>query len=163
MTEKATLEKYGRCFSDKNITVKNMLCLALFVSGDLDATEQIDEIVDDLEAEECLSLFAFPSSYPYIEDDDREDWAETILEYRHGWLILAYVRRPMNISFDENGRAISWSLRGISHQVLVYAETLEDALEKVSVGADEILEKVFNEAREEQGLPKRSGTTQWSE
>lgn len=152
MDEKALIKKSGNRFFDMSVCITQIICLGLLDPADSSSIDQLKELTDDLERDELSALFG----KKVFDDGDEENWPEQIINYFPGWLIVAYVAQPRRISFDrETGEPTMYSYEGISMVLRVYAETFEETLRKVADKAAQYRERIFNEARREQGLPEK--------
>lgn len=146
--------QYSRIFYDLDVTVTRLACLALLNPSDPMATTPIEEMTDDLEFSEYAELFGFDEKE--LEKEDMNISNELVIEMLHGWLVSALVMLPRNISFfmEEGGRVSGYSTSGRFRPLLVYADTLEQALDSIIQKAELERHDIFNQARKEQGFPE---------
>lgn len=147
------IKQYSQDFYDKNVSIGRMVCLGLLSFDSYEALNMLDDMTDDLDAQEYANLFGIEP----VEEDERDEpfIHELTIEKCHGWLIEAQVAEPRNVDFKETGKIRSYSTGGVYFPILVYAATFEEALKIIKDKADTKRNAAFNKARREQGLTEQ--------
>jgi hypothetical protein len=148
-----SMQRYGSIFYDMDVTVTRLSCLALLDNSNPHAVDQIEEMTDDLDFSEYAALFGFDEAE--LEADDMAISNELVIEFRRGWLVSALAMLPQNISFMEDGSVSGYSSSATFRPLLVYADTLEQALDGIIQKTEMERHEIFNKARKEQGLPEQ--------
>lgn len=146
------MNQYGSTFYDLDITVRQMICLALLDNSSPYATDGLEEMTDDLDVEELAAVFGLDKDA--LDEDDMPVSYELIIEKRRGWLVSAVAMQPKDPSFYGDGRVRGYSSSGTFNPLLAYGETLEAALDKLIAETENIRHAIFNKARKTQGLPE---------
>ena len=147
------LQNYGSKLYDFNVTITRLSCLALLDNSNPFATDQIEEMTDDLEFSEYAALFGLDEEE--LQENDMAISSELVIEMRRGWLVSADMMLPANVGFKKDGTLVGYSSSNYFRPILTYADTLEQALDKVIQRATQERHETFNKARREQGLQEK--------
>lgn len=95
----SNLKKIGEKFYDLNVSITGMCCLGLLDSSNRNAARTLEEMLDTEDVDELNAIFGLGEGD--LEEDDLD--FSFILDLCHGWLVLAEVAQPRNISFNDAG------------------------------------------------------------
>ena len=145
----SNLKKFGEKFYDLNVSITGMCCLGLFLdSSNRNAARTLEEMLDTEDVDELTAIFGLGEGD--LEEDDLD--FSFILDLCHGWLVLAEVAQPRNISFNDAGKVEGYLIGGYFRPLTTYKDTLEEALADIAAKAKDELDTIINKARKEQGL-----------
>lgn len=145
----SNLKKFVEKFYDLNVSITGMCCLGLLDSSNRNAARTLEEMLDTEEVDELTAIFGLGEGD--LEEDDLD--FSFILDLCHGWLVLAEVAQPRNISFNDAGKVEGYLIGRYFRPLTTYKDTLEEALADIAAKAKDELDTIINKARKEQGLP----------
>lgn len=144
----SNLKKFSQEFYDLNVSITGMCCLGLLDSSNRNAVRTLEDMLENEDLDELNTIFGLGEGD--LEEDDLD--FSFILDLCKGWLVLAEVAQPRNISFNDAGEVEGYSTGGYFRPLTTYKDTLEDALAGIAAKAKEELDTIINKARKEQGL-----------
>ncbi|MDR2054254.1 MAG: hypothetical protein LBQ10_00045 [Desulfovibrio sp.] len=151
-----TLKKYGQLLYDLSVCITDMICFPLVISYFPGVPEKMESMTEYLDDAEFAALFGIDVST--LEENGRSDSCEWIMDTLSGWLVSAEVRLPQNVRFKDDGSLCGWSMGCAFGLLSSYADTLEQALDKIIQQAELRIHSEFNAARKDQGIPEQPFT-----
>lgn len=123
----------------------------IWIAGASNRTSEIKEFLEDMRAKDIEQCFPEVYADEYFNDYFNENGLyQLIWQYeKFGLLAEVHVPEPRNIRFDKSGKPTSWSTGGISTMVYVYAETLEELMQKIEVAVNDEFQYQVKKAKEQ--------------
>lgn len=142
-----TLKEKGITLQDEGMTTINRLFHIASMSG----SSEMDSFLEDMDFEDYRS---FMPSLTKREYDSYEGSLDELLfdYYKFGFLAECSFNIPQKFSFREDGSFQSCSSSCSFYPFYVYAESMDELLDKVIEEDERMFEKEINKARKEMGI-----------
>ena len=144
---------------DYDVAITEILCLGLLLPCFYSASLSLENITEELEAEEFATLFGLDlqdTKSLWDNDSDRMVLYGNVLDTRTGFVLRGMSGCPKDIVLDSQGN-FSSGTGCIWTPFIVYADSLECAVKNAVEQADAIHENAIEAQRRKQGLPEHGG------